>query len=135
MTRLYTNCSASTDSSTKEKEHEEKIVNGAPLPVESRKHEPVMLLMVGCQGSGKTKFAMDLVQYGAISWARINQDTLRGKAHKGLREECIVKARQLLDLGYCIVVDRMNFDHGKCRAINCNHHHLFQACCPMHLCA
>lgn len=92
---------------------EVEVVNGSPPPVRNRKHEPVLLLMIGCQGSGKTKFSLDLVQYGAITWARINQDTLRGPSTRGLREECVVKARQLLELGYCIVVDRMNFTDGE----------------------
>ncbi|GMH38946.1 hypothetical protein BSKO_06844 [Bryopsis sp. KO-2023] len=87
------------------------IVNGIPPVIEDRKHEPLILMMIGCQGSGKTKFSLDLVQYGAVPWARINQDTLRGENYKGLRVECVNKARQLLALGYCVIIDRMNFDH------------------------
>ena len=72
---------------------------------------PMMLLTVGAQGSGKSKFSLDLVEHGALPWARINQDTIRlGK--RGTREDCVIKAKYLLERGYCIVLDRMNFSVG-----------------------
>ena len=74
-------------------------------------YEPMMLLTVGAQGSGKSKFSLDLVEYGALPWVRINQDTIRlGK--RGTKEDCVLKAKHLIKQGYCIVLDRMNFTVG-----------------------
>lgn len=75
-------------------------------------YEVIMLLTVGVQGSGKSKFSMDLVEHGSVPWVRINQDTIRdGK--RGTKRDCALKARDMMNKGYCVVIDRMNFTRGE----------------------
>lgn len=74
-------------------------------------YEALMLLTVGAQGSGKSKFALDLVEYGSVPWVRINQDTIRD-GRRGTRLDCVKKAREMMTRGYCVVIDRMNFVPG-----------------------
>lgn len=68
--------------------------------------------MVGAQGSGKSKFANDLVEHAAVPWVRINQDTLR-HGRRGTRVDCVEKMLNMLKKGYCVVLDRMNYSEGK----------------------
>lgn len=74
-------------------------------------YEPMMLLTVGAQGSGKSKFSMDLVEHGSLPWARINQDTIRD-GRRGTKAECVDKAKYMMHRGFCVIVDRMNFSVG-----------------------
>lgn len=74
-------------------------------------YDPMLLLTIGSQGSGKSKFSLDLVEHGALPWVRINQDTIR-KGRRGTRNDCADKAKQMLQMGYCVVIDRMNFSVG-----------------------
>lgn len=65
---------------------------------------PIVLLMVGAQGSGKSTFADELVRSSAAPWTRISQDVL------GSRQRCLAAASEALEAGRSIVIDRCNFD-------------------------
>lgn len=56
---------------------------------------------MGVPGSGKSTFAKQLIPYGYV---RVNQDDL------GNRKKCERVAKQALDQGKSVVVDRCNFD-------------------------
>ncbi|CAD7701142.1 unnamed protein product [Ostreobium quekettii] len=70
--------------------------------------KPTILLMIGAQGAGKSTFANGLVEKGFLPWVRINQDTIRNGT-RGRRPECVMLVKHYLSLGYCCVVDRMNY--------------------------
>eukprot|EP00210_Caulerpa_lentillifera_P004302 g4105.t1 len=71
-------------------------------------YEKAILLTVGAQGSGKSKFALDLVEHGSVPWVRVNQDTIRN-GRRGTRVDCVNKTKDMIARGYCVVIDRMNF--------------------------
>jgi len=69
--------------------------------------KPVLLLLVGVQGSGKSTFSLELERAGASEWTRINQDSIKAGA-KGTRKECERAARECLSNGRNCIIDRMN---------------------------
>ncbi|MEW5313612.1 MAG: hypothetical protein WDW38_005166 [Sanguina aurantia] len=68
-----------------------------------------MLLLVGPPGSGKSTLSASLVQRSSLSWAVVNQDTIKGGS-PGTRKQCLSAARRALSSGDCCVIDRCNFD-------------------------
>ncbi|CAD7699270.1 unnamed protein product [Ostreobium quekettii] len=68
---------------------------------------PVMLILVGIQGSGKSTFSKDLVEKGMSTWMRVNQDSVRSGG-RGTREQCRRAAKECLQRGINCIVDRMN---------------------------
>ena len=73
--------------------------------------KPVMLIMVGLPGSGKSTFSLELEAKGADTWVRVNQDSIRNGA-RGKRKDCLVAARAALQKGANCVIDRTNLDKG-----------------------
>ena len=69
--------------------------------------KPVMLLLIGVQGSGKSTFSLELQRGGAARWTRINQDSIRPSG-KGTRNDCERAARDSLANGSNCIIDRMN---------------------------
>ena len=68
---------------------------------------PIILVLVGLPGSGKSSFASNLVGRSPHRWARINQDTIN-KGKRGTRELCISAAKIALSRGCNVVIDRSN---------------------------
>ena len=54
-----------------------ELVLGKPW---QRTMPPVVLLLCGAQGSGKSTFASALIQGGSARWHRVNQDTVQHRA-------------------------------------------------------
>lgn len=76
--------------------------------------KPVMLLLVGIPGSGKTTFAQALVQRSLLPgspcrWVSVNQDTA-AQGKRGTRAQCIRAATDALKSGDCVVIDRCHCD-------------------------
>lgn len=76
----------------------------------ARPPRPVMLVLVGIPGSGKSTFAQSLVQRSKapdspMRWVAVNQDTI-GKGKRGTREQCINAASAALIAGASVIVDR-----------------------------
>lgn len=66
--------------------------------------KPVMILLCGIPGSGKSTFAKSLERSMPYKFVRINQDDL------GHRKRCEERARLVISQGKCPVIDRCNFD-------------------------
>lgn len=64
----------------------------------------IVLILVGLIGSGKSTFAQALEHQLPTSFRRCNQDDL------GNRRRVEVLARQTLELGLSVCIDRTNFD-------------------------
>ncbi|KAL6771120.1 hypothetical protein ACKKBF_B33995 [Auxenochlorella protothecoides x Auxenochlorella symbiontica] len=69
---------------------------------------PVMLIMIGIQGSGKSTFAESLITGSRLKWARVNQDSIAGPGKAGTRHQCVDAARKALQAGTSVIVDRCN---------------------------
>mmetsp|Transcript_720 Transcript_720/g.1313 ORF Transcript_720/g.1313 Transcript_720/m.1313 type:complete len:841 (+) Transcript_720:121-2643(+) len=70
---------------------------------------PIMLLLCGVQGSGKSTFCEQLLQVDAESWIHLSQDTIN-KGKPGKREQVEARARAAIENGKCVVIDRMHLD-------------------------
>eukprot|EP00544_Gedaniella_sp_CCMP2646_P001987 CAMPEP_0202504584 /NCGR_PEP_ID=MMETSP1361-20130828/44934_1 /ASSEMBLY_ACC=CAM_ASM_000849 /TAXON_ID=210615 /ORGANISM="Staurosira complex sp., Strain CCMP2646" /LENGTH=283 /DNA_ID=CAMNT_0049138119 /DNA_START=17 /DNA_END=868 /DNA_ORIENTATION=+ len=70
---------------------------------------PIMLILVGLPGSGKSTFAKSLESSAPHVFVRINQDSL------GNRRRCEQVTRQTLARGKVAIIDRCNFDSSQRR--------------------
>jgi aprataxin len=68
---------------------------------------PVVLILVGVQGAGKSTFSQALLRRAPDRWARVNQETI-ARGRPGSRAQCVTAARAALQRGVSVVVDRAN---------------------------
>lgn len=73
---------------------------------------PIILILVGLPGSGKSNFASALVTRSPHRWARINQDTIN-KGKRGTKELCLAAAQSALSRGCNVVIDRTNLSQAQ----------------------
>eukprot|EP00977_Amphora_coffeiformis_P019599 scaffold7349_cov173-Amphora_coffeaeformis.AAC.80 len=70
---------------------------------------PLLLLLCGAQGSGKSTVAQRIVEQNPKQWVHYSQDTIRdGKP--GKREDVEKAVKQALAEQRCVIVDRMHLD-------------------------
>ncbi|KAG2495217.1 hypothetical protein HYH03_006823 [Edaphochlamys debaryana] len=70
---------------------------------------PVLLLLAGLPGSGKSTLSRRLLAASPVAWAHVNQDAVNdGKP--GKREQCLAAAKSLLGQGCCVIIDRCHAD-------------------------
>ena len=69
-------------------------------------HTPLLVLLVGVPGSGKSTFVQELLANvpASAQWSRISQDAL------GTRKKCFRAANDALEQGRHVIIDRCNFD-------------------------
>ena len=70
---------------------------------------PILLILCGVQGSGKSTFCERLVERHEDQWVHLSQDTING-GKKGTREKVEEAAKQALKNNKSVVVDRMHLD-------------------------
>jgi len=75
---------------------------------------PLLLLLAGVQGSGKSTFCQNLLQVsttneGSSNWLHLSQDTIKN-GKPGKREQVEEQTRQAIRSGMSVVVDRMHLD-------------------------
>ncbi|GIL89972.1 hypothetical protein Vretifemale_17710 [Volvox reticuliferus] len=75
----------------------------------SRLAPPILLLLAGLPGSGKSTFSRELLAASPVAWVHVNQDAIRG-GKPGTRQQCISAVRIALEQGACCVVDRCHAD-------------------------
>ena len=66
---------------------------------------PIMLVLCGAQGSGKSTFASHLTKGSEGNWVAFSQDTIN-KGKPGKREEVENEASRALNRGQSVIVDR-----------------------------
>eukprot|EP00191_Tetraselmis_sp_GSL018_P003782 CAMPEP_0177598714 /NCGR_PEP_ID=MMETSP0419_2-20121207/12533_1 /TAXON_ID=582737 /ORGANISM="Tetraselmis sp., Strain GSL018" /LENGTH=553 /DNA_ID=CAMNT_0019091251 /DNA_START=2688 /DNA_END=4349 /DNA_ORIENTATION=+ len=71
---------------------------------------PVLLVMVGQPGSGKSTFAEALLAACHGQWRRVCQDCISAKGTPGTRKQCVAATRRALSAGTSVVLDRCNVD-------------------------
>ncbi|XVE97117.1 hypothetical protein REPUB_Repub02eG0283000 [Reevesia pubescens] len=89
-------------SKPKEKEGEEYKEKG----------KPIVVILVGAPGSGKSTFCENVMRASSRPWVRICQDTINnGKA--GSKPQCLKSAVTSLKEGNSVFIDRCNLDKGQ----------------------
>jgi adenylate kinase family enzyme len=68
---------------------------------------PLMLLLVGLPGAGKSTFAETILSHSSQPWVRICQDTIH-RGRRGSREQCISAAETVLQSKSNVIIDRTN---------------------------
>jgi hypothetical protein len=71
--------------------------------------EPIMLLLCGVQGSGKSTFCNLLVDTETKHWVHLSQDTINN-GKPGKREKVEDESKAALQKGKSVVIDRMHLD-------------------------
>lgn len=77
--------------------------DGAPVPPPPT--SPLMLVLCGLPGAGKSTLASALA---AAGWTRICQDTISPSGRRGTRAACVTAAKTALAAGRRVVIDRCN---------------------------
>jgi len=72
----------------------------------STAEKPILLLLMGVQGSGKSHFCRELMGVGQ-NWKHLSQDTING-GRPGKREAVEKAALEHIRTGKCVIVDRMH---------------------------
>ncbi len=70
---------------------------------------PVIVILVGVPGSGKSTFCAQLMARGSTSWVRVNQDSI-SNGKRGSKQQCLAAARAAVLAGHSCVVDRCHQD-------------------------
>ncbi|KAK9793191.1 hypothetical protein WJX73_010586 [Symbiochloris irregularis] len=69
--------------------------------------QPVMVILCGIPGSGKSTFCNSLMSRSQQPWTRVCQDAIKGTKR---RQRCVSAAREAMKLGRNCLIDRCNFD-------------------------
>ncbi|KAK8928562.1 Transcription factor bHLH140 [Platanthera zijinensis] len=78
-------------------------------PSEGKEGRPLVVLLVGAPGSGKTTFCNDVMSAAQRHWTRICQDIIaNGKA--GTKSQCLQSANIALKDGKNVLIDRCNLE-------------------------
>ena len=70
---------------------------------------PVVVILVGVPGSGKSTFCARLIANGNTTWARVNQDSI-SNGKRGSKQQCLAAARNAVLAGHSCILDRCHQD-------------------------
>jgi DNA 3'-phosphatase len=70
---------------------------------------PILLILCGVQGSGKSTFCNNLLEGSSATWMHMSQDTINN-GKPGKREQVEAETSAALKNGKSVVVDRMHLD-------------------------
>ncbi|KAF3448120.1 hypothetical protein FNV43_RR08831 [Rhamnella rubrinervis] len=73
------------------------------------KGKPIMVIMVGAPGSGKSTFCDQVMRLSTRPWIRVCQDTI-GNGKAGTKAQCLKSAANALEDGKSVFIDRCNLD-------------------------
>ncbi|GER55784.1 APRATAXIN-like [Striga asiatica] len=76
---------------------------------ENKEGQPIVLLMVGLPGSGKSTFCDEVMKISPRPWARVCQDTINN-GKPGTKIQCLSAASTALKDGKSVFIDRCNID-------------------------
>ncbi|XP_011095043.1 transcription factor bHLH140 isoform X1 [Sesamum indicum] len=76
---------------------------------ENKETKPIVVVLVGLPGSGKSTFSDEVMRISSRPWARVCQDTINnGKS--GTKIQCLSVAATALKDGKSVFIDRCNID-------------------------
>lgn len=70
---------------------------------------PVVVILVGVPGSGKSTFCARLIAKGNTTWVRVNQDSI-SNGRRGSKQQCLAAARNAVLAGHSCILDRCHQD-------------------------
>ena len=70
---------------------------------------PVVVILVGVPGSGKSTFCARLIAKGNTTWVRVNQDSI-SNGKRGSKQQCQAAARNAVLAGHSCILDRCHQD-------------------------
>ncbi|XP_020585872.1 transcription factor bHLH140 isoform X2 [Phalaenopsis equestris] len=83
--------------------------SSSSLLSEQKEGKPLIVILVGAPGSGKSTFCNDVISGARRTWTRICQDTIaNGKA--GTKAQCLQSAINALQEGKNVLIDRCNLE-------------------------
>ncbi|XP_027334935.1 transcription factor bHLH140 isoform X2 [Abrus precatorius] len=71
--------------------------------------KPILVILVGAPGSGKSTFCEDVMRSSTRPWVRVCQDTI-GNGKAGNKAQCLSSAARALKDGKNVFIDRCNLD-------------------------
>ncbi|XP_051132115.1 transcription factor bHLH140 [Andrographis paniculata] len=72
--------------------------------------KPIVLMLVGLPGSGKSTFCDEVMKLSSRPWARVCQDTANNGGKAGTKAQCLSVAAASLKDGKSVLIDRCNID-------------------------
>ncbi|XP_050243988.1 transcription factor bHLH140 isoform X3 [Quercus robur] len=88
----------------------EMEIDDTPKPTgEGTKGKPIVVILVGAPGSGKSTFCEQVMASSTRPWVRICQDTI-GNGKSGTKSQCLKSAASALNDGKSVFIDRCNLD-------------------------
>ncbi|XP_023760223.1 transcription factor bHLH140 [Lactuca sativa] len=76
---------------------------------EEDKKKPIVVILVGAPGSGKSTFCDHVMRVSTRPWVRVCQDTI-GNGKAGTKAQCLAISNTSLKEGKNILIDRCNLD-------------------------
>ena len=70
---------------------------------------PVVVILVGVPGSGKSTFCARLIAKSNTTWVRVNQDSI-SSGRRGSKQQCLAAARNAVLAGHSCILDRCHQD-------------------------
>ncbi|CAL0324698.1 unnamed protein product [Lupinus luteus] len=75
----------------------------------TKEGNPVLVILVGAPGSGKSTFCEEVMRSSTRPWVRVCQDTI-GNGKAGTKAQCLSSADRALKDGKSVFIDRCNLD-------------------------
>nr|GEU49869.1 transcription factor bHLH140 [Tanacetum cinerariifolium] len=88
---------------------DETMTSKVEVEEEDNKRKPIVVILVGAPGSGKSTFCDHVMRVSTRPWVRVCQDTV-GNGKAGTKAQCLAMSVTSLKDGKSVLIDRCNLD-------------------------